>query len=90
MILAVPELTQGLAAFSLEVDGGGVEEDQVKSGEERPVQTKQPFFDQILGAARRKGRGVGQLAELRGLYGVGEPFFARLSAYSIGLGRNVA
>jgi hypothetical protein len=51
VIFTVPELSQGLAAFALEIDRGGVEEDQIEPGEERPVLVKQAFFDQILGAA---------------------------------------
>jgi hypothetical protein len=44
MILAMPELSQSLAAFPLEVDGGSVKEDQIQACEERPVQTKQDIL----------------------------------------------
>ena len=45
-----------LPAFTLEIDGGGVEEDKLKAGEEIPLPLEEALLDKVLGAAWRKGR----------------------------------
>src|ERR1035441_10439488 len=47
-------LPDGFAALALEVDRCGVEEDQVQTREQIPPPLEQAFFDEVLGAARRK------------------------------------
>ena len=56
MILAVAALTDGFSPLSLEVDAGGVEEDQLEFREQITSMGEQPLFDQVLGAARGKRR----------------------------------
>ena len=57
MILALAVLTEGLAAASLEVDGGGVEEHQVQPAEQILPPGEQGLLDQVLGAACGEGSG---------------------------------
>ena len=52
MILAMATLADGLATLSLEVDAGGVEEDQLEIGEQITPVGEQPLLDQVLGASR--------------------------------------
>ena len=51
MVLAEPPLADVLAALALEVDRGGVEEDQLEIGEEVTPVGEQPLLDPVLGAA---------------------------------------
>ncbi len=55
MILAMATLADGFAPLSLEVDAGGVEEDQLEIGEQITPVGEQPLLDQILGASRGEG-----------------------------------
>ncbi len=48
MILAVPELTKSLTAFSLKVDGGCVEKNKFQSGKKVSMLPEQSFFNQVL------------------------------------------
>ena len=52
MILAVAALADGFASLSLEVDAGGVEEDQLEFSEQIEPVGEQPLLDQILGTSR--------------------------------------
>ena len=58
MILAVALLTQGLSAFALKVDRGGIEEEEVHTREKITVALEELLFDHILDAAGSKGRPV--------------------------------
>jgi hypothetical protein len=58
MILGVAQFANGLATISLEVDGGGVEEDAIQTAEKIPARQKQVFFDHILCAAWSEGRAI--------------------------------
>src|SRR6267142_3335150 len=63
MILAVPVLPERLAAVALEVQAGGVEEDQVQVGEQVAAAFVQGLFHEVLGAARRERRGGALVVE---------------------------
>ena len=52
MILAMATLTDGFSSLSLEVDTGGVEEDQLEFGEQITPVGEQPLLDQVLGTSR--------------------------------------
>ena len=52
MILGVAVLAQSFPAFSLEVDRGGVEENELEIGEEIAAVSKQIFLDSVLDTAR--------------------------------------
>jgi hypothetical protein len=54
MILAVPLLTQDFPSLSFKVNGGGIEENQVKTGEKITAFKKHPLFDKILSAPGSK------------------------------------
>ncbi len=52
MVFAVATLADGFASLSLEVDAGGVEEDQLEFGEQIARVGEQPLLDQVLGTSR--------------------------------------
>jgi len=51
VVFAVPELAESLAALSLKVDRGCIEEDKVQAGKQVAVSGKQSFLDQVFRAA---------------------------------------
>src|SRR5438093_2587608 len=51
MVFAVAVRAQGVAALALEIQGGGVEENNLQFAEQIATADKQLFFDDILGAA---------------------------------------
>src|SRR5512139_2295967 len=57
-VLAVALLAECLAPSALEGDGGRIEEDKIKAGEQIAAFEKQCLFNQVLGAPRRKGGGI--------------------------------
>jgi RHS repeat-associated protein len=54
MILGMPQFTDGITPFALEVDRGGVKKYQVKIGEEIAAIIEHSLLDYILGAAGSK------------------------------------
>src|SRR5262249_17301248 len=62
VILAMAALANGFSSLSLEVDAGGVEEDELEFGEQITPVGEQPLFDQVLGAPRSERRLIGLLA----------------------------
>ena len=54
MVLGVATLTDGFSSLSLEVDTGGVEEDQLELAEQIAPVGEQPLLDQVLGTSRGK------------------------------------
>src|SRR5512139_316014 len=57
-VLAVALLAECLAPSTLEADGGRIEEDKIKAGEQVTTLEKKRFFDQVLGTPGRKGGGI--------------------------------
>ena len=64
MILAMPQFTDGLAPFALEVNRGSVEKHQIKIGEEIATIIEHPLFDYIFRTAGDKRRPVFLVGEL--------------------------
>src|SRR5271157_961737 len=56
MILAVAKLTDRFAAITFEIDRGGVEENNIKSGKQITTHPEHILFNQILDASRCKRR----------------------------------
>ncbi len=57
-VLTVALLSEGLTPSALKGDGGRIEEDKIKSGEQITTFEKQCFFNKVLGTPRRKGCGI--------------------------------
>jgi hypothetical protein len=58
MVFAKTLLAQALSALSLEIDGGGIEEDKIKPAEKMPIVAKHSFLDEILRTSRGKRSGA--------------------------------
>ena len=56
VVLAVAPLPEALAPLALEVDAGGVEEDQLELGEQVAPVGEERLLDQVLGAAGSERR----------------------------------
>src|SRR5450759_1990651 len=56
MIFRMATLADRLAPLALEVDGSGVEEHQIQTGEQVPALREQFLLNQLLGSARHEGR----------------------------------
>ena len=54
MILAVSFLPKELPSLSFKVNGGGIKENQIKTGEKVTAFKKHPLFDKVLGAPGSK------------------------------------
>ena len=67
MVFAVPVLSDRLAAFAFEVQGRGVEEDQLQIAEHVTPPVEQGLFDQVLRASRGEGRGTTLVVLRQGL-----------------------
>src|SRR5512139_550717 len=57
-VLTVALFSEGLTPNALKGDGGRIEEDKIKSGEQITTFEKQCFFNKVLGTPRRKGCGI--------------------------------
>jgi len=64
VILAVAQLPDGFSSLSLEVDGGGVEENAIQTGKKIPATQEKVFFYHVLCATRGKGGGVPLILDL--------------------------
>jgi hypothetical protein len=64
VILGVAVISDGFAAFTLEVDGSGIKENTVQAREQIPSGGKQFFFDDIFRASWGKGRAVALIRDL--------------------------
>ena len=64
VVLALAVLAEGVAAVAGEEQRGGVEEHQVERGEEIAASSEQLLLDEVFGAPRRGGVGVGVVERL--------------------------
>ena len=70
MVFAVAVLAQGVATLALEIQRGGVEEDDLQFAEQIATAREQLFFDDVLGAARHE---LAEALLLRGRQLLAEP-----------------